>query len=103
MTHLPSNVDMNDIRERSPLSSKTNSRNSFISSSTSSKLYHEYMELNNYLPNVDIWEPINSSQLFYRNNIVDKKPVSKIADSNSTENLQCGTYESPALKKISKP
>ena len=103
MTHLPSNVNIDDIRERSPLSSKTNSRNSLISLSTSSKPYHEYMELNNYLPNIDIWEPINSSQLFYKNNIVDKKPVSKVANSNNTENLQCGTYESPALKTIPKP
>jgi len=45
---------MNDIREISSLSFKTNLRNSLISSSTSSKLYYEHMELNNDLPDVEI-------------------------------------------------
>ena len=51
MTHL---LDMDDIRGRSSLSFKTNSRNSLISSNTSSKLYYECIELNNDLPNVEI-------------------------------------------------
>jgi len=54
MTHLLSNVDINDIRERSSLSFKTNSRNSLIPSNTSSKLYYEHIELNNDLPDVEI-------------------------------------------------
>jgi len=102
MTHLLSDMDMNNIRGRFSLSSKTNSRNLLISSGTSSKPYYEHMELNNNLPDIDIWEPINSSQLSYKDNIVDKKPVSKIANSNSIENLQHGTYNSPALKTIPK-
>jgi len=102
MTHLLSDMNMNNIRGRFSLSSKTNSRNLLISSGTSSKPYYEHMELNNNLPDIDIWEPINSSQLSYKDNIVDKKPVSKIANSNSIENLQHGTYNSPALKTIPK-
>jgi len=102
MTHLLSDMDMNNIRGRFSLSSKTNSRNLLISSGTSSKPYYKHMELNNNLPDIDIWEPINSSQLSYKDNIVDKKPVSKIANSNSIENLQHGTYNSPALKTIPK-
>jgi len=94
---------MDDIRGRSSLSFKTNSRNSLISSSTSSKLYYECIELNNDLPDVEIWEPIHSSQLSYKNNTVDKKPVSKVANSNSTENLQHGIHESSALKTTPKP
>ena len=103
MTHLLPNVDINDIRGRSSLSFKTNSRNSLIPSSTSSKLYHEHIELNNDLPDIEIWEPIHSSQLFYKNNIVDKKPVSKVANSNNTENLQHNIYEGSALKTTLKP
>ena len=74
---------MDDIRKRSSLFFKTNSRNSLISSSTSSKLYYEHIGFNNDLPDVEIWEPIHSSQISYKNNTVDKKLVSKIADSNS--------------------
>ena len=99
MTHLLSDMDMNNIRGRFSLSSKTNL---LISSGTSSKPYYKHMELNNNLPDIDIWEPINSSQLSYKDNIVDKKPVSKIVNSNSIENLQHGTYNSPALKTIPK-
>ena len=102
MTHLLSDVDMDNIRGRFSLSSKTNSRNLLISSNTSSKPYHEHIELNNNLPDIDIWEPINSSQLSYKDNIVDEKPVSKTANSNSTENLQYGTYEGSALKTTPK-
>ena len=102
MTHLLSDVDMDNIRERFSLSSKTNSRNLLISLGTSLKLYHEHMKLNNNLPDIDIWEPINSSQLSYKDNTVDEKPVSKTANSNSTENLQHGIYEGPALKTTPK-
>ena len=70
MTHLLSDVDMDNIRGRFSLSSKTNSRNLLISSGTSLKLYHEHIKLNNNLPDIDIWEPINSSQLSYKNNTV---------------------------------
>ena len=87
MTHLLSDVDMDNIRGRFSLSFKTNSRNLLIFLDISSKPYHEHMELNKNLPNIDIWEPINSSQLSYKDNIVDEKPVSKTANSNSTENL----------------
>ena len=60
------------------------------------------MELNN-LPDVDIWEPIDSSQLSYKDNTRNEELVSKVADSNITADLQHGTHESPALKTTPKP
>jgi len=54
MTHLPSNVDMDDVRGRSPLPSKLGSRDSSIFSTVSSKAYHEHMEINNNLPDDNI-------------------------------------------------
>ncbi len=61
MTLLSSDVNINNIRKRSPLFTKPNSRNSLISLSTSSRPYYEYMELNNDLSNVNIQESIDSS------------------------------------------
>jgi len=49
------------------------------------------MELNNDSPDIDLREPIDSSQLSYKDNTRDDQLVSKAADSNSTENLQRGT------------
>jgi len=58
MTHLPSNVDMDDVRGRSPLPSKLGSRDSSIDSSifstVSPKACHEHMEINNNLPDDNI-------------------------------------------------
>jgi len=54
MTHLLSDVDMDNIRGRFSLSFKTNSRNLLIFLDISSKPYHEHMELNENLPNIDI-------------------------------------------------
>ena len=82
MTYLPFNMDMNNIKERFSLFFKTNSRDPSISLNTSSTSYYECMEINNNLPNVDFWEPIDSSQLSYKNNMENKEIVSKIADTN---------------------
>ena len=103
MTHLPSDVEIDDIRERSPLSSKPSSRNLSVSSSTSLRPYYKYIKLNNDLPNINLWEPIDSSQLSYKNNTRNEKLVSKVANSNSIKNSQHSTYESSALKTTSKP
>ena len=103
MTHLPSDVEIDDIRKRSPLSSKPSSRNLSVSSSTSSRPYYKYIKLNNDLPNINLWEPIDSSQLSYKNNTRNEKLVSKVANSNSIENSQHSTYKSSALKTTFKP
>ena len=65
-------------------------------------LEEDFLSLPRQTQEIDIWEPINSSQLSYKNDTVDKKPVSKTANYNSTENLQYGIYEGPALKTIPK-
>jgi len=94
---------MDDIREKSPLSSKLSSRNLLFSSNISSRPYHEHMELNNDLPNFNLQEPIDSSQLSYKNNTRNEKLVNKVANSNSTENLQHSTHKGPILKITLKP
>ena len=66
-------------------------------------LEEDFLSLPRQTQEIDIWEPINSSQLFYKNNTVDEKPVSKTANYNSTENLQHGTHEGSALKTTPKP
>jgi len=103
MTYLPSDVEIDSIRGRSPLSSKPSSRNLSVSSSTSSRPYYKHIKLNNDLPNINLWEPIDSSQLSYKNNTRNEKLVSKVADSDSIKNSQHSTYESSALKTTSKP
>ena len=60
--------DDDDIRGRPTLSSNVSSRSSSISSSTSSRPYHEHMEMKNDLLDVNIQEPIDSSQLSYQKN-----------------------------------
>jgi len=57
--------DDNNIRGRPTLSSNVGPRSLSISLSTSSRPYHEHIEMNNNLPDVNIWEPIDSSQLSY--------------------------------------
>jgi len=65
MAQVPSNmeidVDIDMIRGRSTLNSKASLRSSSISLSTSSVLYHWHMEINDALPDVESWEPIDSS------------------------------------------
>ena len=102
MTHLSSNMDIDNIRERFLLSSKVNSRDVFIFSSFFSCLYHECIKINNDLPDVNDQEPINSSYLFYKNIIEDKELVSKVADTNITTETQCGKHEGPILKTAHK-
>jgi len=65
-------------------------------------LEEDFLSLPRQTQEIDIWELINSSQLSYKNNTVDEKPVSKTANSNSTENLQHGIYEGPAQKATPK-
>jgi len=93
MAQLPSNMDMdincNIIRGRSASSSKANSRNSLVSSSTSSIPYHQCMEINNDLPDIEIQDPIDSSQLSYKGNSEVGNSVSKMTDNPSPKKGQC--------------
>ena len=76
MTSLPTNVVMdinniaidnyNDIRERSPTPSKANSRSVSISLSISLEEYYHKMKCLNDLSDEEFREPIDSSQLFYK-------------------------------------
>ena len=61
------------------------------------------MKINNNLPDVNLWEPVNSSQLSYKDKEKNKKWVSIAADTNSTMNEQHSKHESSALKIASKP
>lgn len=92
MANLPfyiyMNIDGNYIRERSISLSKINSRKALILSNTLSTLYYERMEMNNNLLNENVWNPINSSQLFYDGNIEIGRLVRKITDSHLPKDLQ---------------
>jgi len=107
MAQLPSNmemdVDCNSIRGRSTLSSKAGSRDSSISSSTSSVLYYQYMEMNNDLPEVESQEPIDSSQLSYEGNAETRHSVSMVTDKPSPKEGQHVQNETSALKTTPKP
>jgi len=54
-------INCNITRERSAFFSKASSKKSSVFSSTSSAPYHEHMELNNNLLNIESPEPIDSS------------------------------------------
>ena len=58
-------IDINNsiIRGRSTLFSKDGLRSSLISSSTSSISYHQHIEINNNLPDIESQELIDSSQM----------------------------------------
>ena len=107
MAQFPSslNIDIDIdtiIREKSNLSSKANLRSSSIFSSTSSAPYYECMELNNNILDVNIRDPINSSQLSYKNNIEKDEFVSKVANTIPSARKQCVSNEAPALQTAPK-
>ena len=107
VAQIPFNMDMNVnsniIRERSTLSSKAGSRNLSVSLSTLLVLYHRYIENNNDLPDINIWDSIDSSQLSYDGNVETSKSVSKAADTNLPKEGQYVSHKTPALKTTLKP
>jgi len=60
--------NFDNIRERSQSLSNISSRSAFLVSRASSKLYHKRMMINNDLPDEEIVESIDRSQLFYSGN-----------------------------------
>jgi len=61
------------------------------------------MEANNDLPDIEIWEPIDSSQLSYGGETEVGELVRKAIDKDSASTKQHVCNEAPALKKILKP
>jgi len=93
MSQIPYNMDIdvncNIIKGRSTLSSKADSRNSSVFSSTSLVSYHKCMELNNNFPEDDIQDPINSSQLSYERQVDVSESIRKITDKTPNERTMC--------------
>jgi len=67
------------------LSSKVSLRSTLVFSAVSSIPYYERMEIKNDLPNKDIVDSIDSSQLLYKNNNNIGNFVSKITNIDPTE------------------
>ena len=91
------------LRRRSNLSSKANSRSSLIFSNTSFIPYHEYMELENNKSEDNIREPINSSQLFYKDNMDKDESISRVANTSSIYGKQHISNMALALKIVCHP
>jgi len=102
-SYMDMDIDSNIIRERSTSSSKMNSREASVLSNASTTPYHERMKINNNLPDEDVWDPINSSQLSYNNNVEVGYSVRKAADNHSPGDLQHVQSKAPALKNTPKP
>ena len=93
-------MDINNdfIRERSNSSSKVNSRSALVTSIASSVTYHQRMETNNGLPDEEVREPIDSSQLLYKEKNDTGNSVRKTTDTGPTRSQQHVQNEAPALK-----
>ena len=87
----------NNIRGRKSSPNKASSRSAFISSSVSSQPYHKRIVLNNDLPDEEVVEPVDSSQLSYKDKSKERNTVSKATDHKSTRRQQCASNEVPAL------
>ena len=61
------------------------------------------MVINNDLPDIEIWDPINSSQLSYAGKTEVEDLVRMATDKNSTSKNQCVCNKTPTLKKVLKP
>ena len=101
---FPSNMEIDvsvdkTLRRRSNLTYKSNSRSFSVFSSVSSILYHEYMEVdNNKLDDDKSKGPIDSSQLFYVNNMSRGKFVNRMANNSLVDRSQHVSNETLALK-----
>ena len=98
--YMDIDIDCNCVRRKSASSSKIDLREALILSNALSTLYHERIEMNNNLPDEDIWDPIDSSQLFYNKNIKVGRSVRKTTDNYLLKDSQHVQNEAPALKNI---
>ena len=82
-------INSNNItRERSDLPNKLSFRCSFVSSSSFSILYYEYMEIDNKRSEYEDREPINYSQVFYEDRTNGGISVSRVANNSFTVRRQ---------------
>jgi len=108
ITSYPSKIEINSInddkmRGHSASSSNGSSRNSSVLLNTSSRPYHERMEINNELPKVDSIDPIDSSQLSYTRIVKVDDSVSPATNKEMASNSQYVNNKIPAFKKKPKP
>ena len=61
------------------------------------------MEYNNTLPDKNIIEPVDNSQLSYNDNEGVSNPVGEVTDKNTDTNRQYGSNEASALNNMHKP
>jgi len=90
MTHtlagVAINIDgFNSFRRRNNSPSNMSLRSSSVLLKASSVPYFKRMETKNNLPNEDIIELINSSQLSYNNNNSENNSVSRVTDLGPKE------------------
>ena len=82
----------NDVRGRSPQIHKNWSRNSFMSSTVFSTIYHERMELNNSM-DIDSDPPVETPALSYENEGDKEIRLRKAAETTNNTRLQSGNNE----------
>jgi len=82
----------NDVRGRSPQIHKNLSRDSSMSSTISSTIYHERMELNNGM-DIDSEPPVESPALFYENKRDKEICLRKAAETTNNTRLQSRNNE----------
>ena len=90
MTHTPAGMTIdidgfNSFRRRNNSPSNVSFRSSSVLSKASSVPYFKRIEIKNDLPDEDIVEPINSSQLLYNNNNSEGNSVSRVTDLDPKE------------------
>jgi len=73
-------------------------RSASVLSAVSSIPYHERIEIKNNLPNEDIVDPIDSSQLLYKDNDDMGNSVGKVTDIGPMRTQQHVQNEALALK-----
>jgi len=105
MVKIPANVAMNinsdSIRERLNSLSKTSSKSASVTLNVSSIPYYERIEINNDFPDEKVGNPVDSSQLSYKDNDGTGNSVRKTTDIGPTRNQQCVQSKNMALKNTS--
>ena len=89
--------NFDDVRGRSPSSSKIISGSASIFSSTSSILYYKRIVINNNLPDEEFKESIDSSQLSYKDNSQERNHISMVTNLVPSQGLQRVSNKTPAL------
>jgi len=104
LASLAMDIDnFDNVRERSPSSSRVTSRSNSVISKISSIPYHKRMEIQNDFSEEELREPINSSQLSYDDQCQESHCVSMVIDPVLPQGSQCVSNEAPALNTSSPP